>query len=72
MIVSPLTQLKRLERAASKLPAPVSAGVWQRINGLCFVTTEKDGVLAWEVCEEGLRPSKLGFRFCQNKNHATN
>ena len=63
--MSPLTQLKRLERQAGKLPVPVQAGVWcVAPGGPTFVTTEKEGVLAWEVCEDGLKPSKLNFRFC--------
>ena len=58
-------QFNHLERQARKLPKPVQVGVWcESPNGPRFITTEKEGVLAWEVCEEGLRPSKLGLRFC--------
>ena len=60
----PLTILSRCQRAADKLPVPCSAGVWIKQGQQTFITTEKDGALAWEACEEGLKPSKLGFRFC--------
>ncbi len=64
--MSPLTTLKRLQRHADKLPIPTQAGVWcVALNGPTFLTTKEKGVLAWEVCEDSLKPSKLGFRFCQ-------